>query len=126
MGVRLLLIALGGALGTLARYGTVLATARWSARLAFPVGTLAVNLIGCFVAGLLAALLVDRVAVREDVRLAVMVGFLGGFTTFSAFGLETFALGRDGRAGAALANVLLSNLLGILLVWIGYRFGRGS
>jgi CrcB protein len=126
MTLRLLLIALGGALGTLARYGTVLAAERWSARFAFPVGTLAVNLVGCFVAGLLAALFATRVPVREDVRLAVMVGFLGGFTTFSAFGLGTFALGRDGRAGAALVNVIASNALGIFLVWLGYRIGRGS
>jgi fluoride exporter len=125
MVLRLLLIALGGAAGTLARYGTALTAARWSARLAFPLGTLAVNLIGCFLAGLLAGMFVERVAVREDVRLALLVGFLGGFTTFSAFGLETFALGRDGRAGAALVNVLASNLLGILLVWVGYRVGRG-
>ena len=118
--LKLILIGLGGGLGTLARYGLTGLTARISES-HFPVGTLAVNLAGCLVIGGLSAYFAGPVAVREEYRWAITVGFLGGFTTFAAFGFETFALLENRHAGLAAANVLVSVLGGLLAVWAGYR-----
>src|SRR5688572_32906789 len=97
MALRLLLIALGGAVGTLARDGVGAALAGPSQRGGFAYGTLAVNLVGCFAIGLLSGWFADRWPVREEYRLALIVGVLGGFTTFSSFGWETAAMLREGR-----------------------------
>ena len=90
----------------------------------FPAGTLAVNLLGCFAAGLLFQLMQERFAFSETARAAVFVGLLGGFTTFSAYGLQTFELLRDGRPGFAALNVVASNLLGVLMVFAGYALAK--
>ena len=79
--LKLLFIALGGAVGTLARYGTVTLLRSASERNSFPVGTLVVNLLGCLIIGYLHGLFADRWIVREDIRLALFVGFLGRYTT---------------------------------------------
>ena len=121
---KLLLIALGGAAGTLARYGVSLACERCSTRLNVPLGTLAVNLLGCFAIGLLNGLFLARVAVRPDVRAMLIIGFLGGFTTFSSFGWETATLFRERVAARAVAYVVASNVAGVLLVFAGYALGR--
>ncbi len=84
----------------------------------FPLGTLIVNVTGCFAAGFIASVLAGP-AVREDLRAAVLIGVLGGYTTFSAFGRETIALASEGRWVAAGLNVLLSNALGLAGVWAG-------
>jgi CrcB protein len=89
----------------------------------FPYGTLAVNLAGCFAAGLLFPLL-EQAGLSPDLRLAVFTGFLGGFTTFSAYGLQTLVLADGGMRVLAVANVLASNLAGLLMVWLGDRLGR--
>jgi CrcB protein len=91
---------------------------------AFPLGTLAVNLLGCFAVGLLAAALSGPLPLREEYRLALTVGLLGGFTTFSAFGLETFYLASGGHTRLAVANVLLSVIIGLAAVWAGYRISE--
>ena len=121
---KLLLIAIGGAVGTLARYGTHVLARGASERANFPLATLIVNLLGCFLIGYLQGLLVERLAVREEYRLAIVVGFLGGFTTFSTFGWDTAALLRDGSSMRALINLLASNLLGVALVFAGYALSR--
>jgi len=121
---KLLLIALGGALGTLARYGVSLACVRSAERLNFPLGTVAVNLLGCFLIGLLNGLFLERVAVRADVRAALIVGFLGGFTTFSSYAWESAALLEKRDALRLAANVLVSDVAGVLLVVLGYTLGR--
>jgi len=126
MALRLLLIALGGAVGTLARYGVGAALATPTQRSGFPWGTLTVNLIGCFAIGLLSGLFADRWAAREEYRLALIVGVLGGFTTFSSFGAETAALLREGRVLHAGVNVVVQNVLGVALVFAGYALGRGT
>jgi fluoride exporter len=123
--LKLLLIAAGGAAGTLARYGTSTALMRMSARTGFPLGTLAVNLLGCLLVGYLNGLFLERVVMRPEYRLMLLVGFLGGYTTFSTFGAETAELLRAGQWFRATANVLLSNVLGIGLVILGYGLGRG-
>ncbi|MBM0108333.1 fluoride efflux transporter CrcB [Steroidobacter sp. S1-65] len=117
----LLLVALGGALGSMARFklsGWVLhQTPGWR----FPAGTLAVNLIGCLIAGLLAGMAVKQDVLTPDARLLLFTGLLGGFTTFSAFGLETLLLLKRGEAGVAIANVVVSVVAGLLVAWLGYE-----
>ena len=118
--LKLALIALGGGLGTLARYG-VTGFAHRLSETHLPLGTLAVNLVGCFLIGAISSYFMGPAALREEYRWALTVGFLGGFTTFAAFGLETFALFENRHTGAAVANVLLSNVGGLAAVWAGYR-----
>lgn len=119
----MLIIAAGGGIGAVLRYLLAGAAQRTVAS-ALPVGTMSVNVIGCFVIGLLAAFFAGPQLVRPEWRLALMVGLLGGFTTFSSFGLETIALLNDGQVRAALLNVVLSNVLGLTAAWLGYRIGE--
>jgi len=121
--LRLLLVGLAGLTGTLCRYWLSGAFVRRYGE-AFPAGTLAVNLSGCFAAGLLFQLMQERFVFGETARAVVFVGLLGGFTTFSSYGLQTFELLREGRLGMAALNVVASNLLGLLLVWAGYAAGK--
>ena len=118
-----MLVGLAGLSGTLCRYWLSGAVSRRYGE-AFPAGTLAVNLLGCFAAGLLFHIMQERQVFSETARAAVFVGLLGGFTTFSAYGLQTFALLREGRVGMAALNVVASNLLGLLLVWAGHAAGK--
>ena len=115
----MLLVALGGAIGSVSRFkasGWVLHhTIDWR----FPAGTFTVNVLGCLIAGILAALAEKHHFFDADVRLLVFTGFLGGFTTFSAFGLETMTLLKRGDLTVALANVVLSVALGLLALWLG-------
>ena len=120
---RLLLIGLAGLLGTLGRYGLSGIVARRFGE-TFPTGTLVVNVVGCFLAGFLFHLMYERFLINEVLRTAIMIGFLGGFTTFSSFGLQTFTLLRDGEIGLATVNVLASNIAGLLTVWAGYSVAR--
>jgi len=114
-------VALGGALGSVARYAVSLGAVRWLGA-AFPWGTLVVNVAGSFVIGLLAALVTadGRPALGNDARAFVMIGILGGFTTFSSFSLETLNLWRSGALGAAAANAGLSLVLCLVAVWLGF------
>ena len=120
---KLLLIALGGALGTLARYGTHVLASGVGERAAFPVATLAVNLLGCFAIGYLGGAF-DRSPIPEEYRLMLIVGFLGGFTTFSAFGWETMRMLREGQLVRGAVYVLVSNVIGLALVLAGYGVSR--
>jgi len=115
-----LLIAIGGGFGSLLRYLMQGAVQR-AAGGPFPTGTLSVNLLGCLVIGLLTPLLAEQAFVRHEVRLGLTVGILGGFTTFSTFGLETFQLLASGQARLAVANVVLSCGLGLTAVLVGHR-----
>jgi CrcB protein len=117
---KLLFIAIGGGIGAVLRYSV----GGWAQRLtqgSFPVGTLAVNLSGCLAIGFLGALFAGPWLVREEYRFGILVGLLGGFTTFSTFGWETLSLSNEGQFGMALGNILLSNALGLFAVWLGYR-----
>lgn len=117
------MVALGGAVGSVARYklsGYVLHhTLDWR----FPAGTFAVNVIGCLIAGLLAALAEKQGFLSADARLLIFTGLLGGFTTFSAFGLETMLLLKRGEWMIASANVVLSVLAGLFALWLGMHLG---
>jgi CrcB protein len=114
-------IAVGGGAGAVLRY----LVSGWAQRMtpgAFPLGTLTVNVVGCLVIGWLAGIFAGPAILRDGHRLGLLVGLLGGFTTFSSFGWETMKLLSEGRTGAALLNVGLANVLGLCAVWVGYRF----
>jgi CrcB protein len=121
--MNLLLIALGGAIGSLARYGTQMSFDRQTLRTGFPVGTLVANLVGCLLVGYIHGLLADKI-LREEMRFLLVVGFLGGFTTFSSYGWETFDRARQGHMMMAMMYVLLSNAIAIVLVFAGYQLSR--
>ena len=109
---------MGGGVGSLARYFfSVWIGGLWNGT--FPLGTFLINLIGCFLIGFLGGA-AERVTIDPPVRLLLQVGFLGGFTTFSSFGLETVQLARRGEGLLATTNVLGSNLLGIGFVVVGF------
>jgi CrcB protein len=118
-------IGVGSALGGAARYGCgLLAAALWP--VAFPWMTIIINIIGSFVIGLFATLTGPdgRLLVGTLGRQFVMVGLCGGYTTFSAFSLETYDLLRAGRALTAGANVVLSLAFCLIAVWLGHRIAR--
>src|SRR5690606_11384081 len=117
--MNLLLVAAGGAIGALARYGVGVGAARWLG-LAFPWGTLAVNVVGGFAMGWLAARVGPE---QETLRLALGVGVLGGFTTFSAFSLETVRL-MEHQPGLAALYVAASVVLSVGACWLGLFLGR--
>lgn len=112
-------IALAGLTGTLVRYWLASFVSRQYGE-TFPWGTLIVNLIGSFLAGALYHLAEERLLISPALRTIIMIGLLGGFTTFSSYGLQTFTLMRDGQIGLATLNVAVSNVLGLLMVWAGY------
>lgn len=121
--LRIILVGAAGLAGVLCRYWLTGVAARRYGEL-FPAGTLAVNVAGCFLAGLLFYVFQERYPAAETARAVLFVGLLGGFTTFSAYGLQTFTLLRDGEFAYAAANVLASNALGLLAVWGGYALAK--
>lgn len=115
-----LAIGVGGAIGSIARYALSLAlTTRVGSSLPFPIGTLTVNAVGCFAAGILLGA-VARAAISEELRAFVMAGLLGGFTTFSAFGVELFSMLKNGEVAGALAYISLSVVIALVGVWAGF------
>ncbi len=119
----LLAIMTGGAIGAALRYGVTVACTRILGD-AFPYGTLAVNLIGCFVIGLVGVMLLGPWKLHEAARLGLIIGVLGGFTTFSAYGWDVVALLEQRQVGRAFLYVTLSNGLGVLGVWAGMGLAR--
>lgn len=120
----LLVVALGGAAGAICRYLFGLwAVARWGGT--FPFGTLAINVSGCLALGFFGSLVLDRTwLLPPEWRLFVAVGFLGAYTTFSAFGLETLRLMETGATGAAVLYVGGSVGAGLLATWLGSILAR--
>ena len=120
-----LLVAVGGALGSVLRYGL----GRWLMHgapvQAFPYGTLAVNLLGCLAIGLVAEFLLLQRILAPQPRLLLQTGILGGFTTFSAFGLETVLMLRREQWLTAATYVSTSVLGGLLAVWLGMKAADG-
>jgi CrcB protein len=121
--LQIVAIALGGALGSLARYGVSTAIYGWLGR-GFPWGTLVVNVLGSFLMGFLFVLLIERLAWAPEWRAALLIGFLGAFTTFSTFSIETLNLLEQGAALVAVANVMLSVGVCVLVCWAGVMLGR--
>ncbi|MEO6012942.1 MAG: fluoride efflux transporter CrcB [Devosia sp.] len=121
-----LLVGIGGALGSMARYGSGVAVGRvWSST--FPLGTLLINIAGSLAMGLLVGYLARTTpAWQADARLFVAVGVLGGFTTFSAFSLDTISMMERGEVGLALLYVLLSVVVAIAALYAGLVLVRGA
>lgn len=115
---RYLVVMLGAAFGGLARYVVGVAVMqRFPVR--FPLGTLVVNVSGCFLIGVLMALFTGRLTSHPNWRLLLVTGVLGGYTTFSSFGWESYQAIQDGNRWIGLSNILLSVALGYLAVWCG-------
>lgn len=123
MALKLLLLAAAGGLGTLARFGTgALAERLWGN--AFPWGTLAVNMLGCLLFGVTVSLFERTGEFGADVRVLLLTGFMGAFTTYSTFAYQTAELMRESQWLPAAANLIAQNAGGILLVFAGLWLGR--
>jgi fluoride exporter len=118
-----LLVGLGGALGSMARYGMNLAAALWLPA-GFPYGTFLVNVLGCAVFGVLAGIGERSGVMTPALRAFCFVGVLGGFTTFSSYSYESFALARDGAWGLTFLNVAGQVVVGFAAVAAGWWVAR--
>jgi CrcB protein len=121
--LRLTLIAVFGAIGTLARYG-LQGFVHASTRATFPYGTLLINLSGCFLLGLIGQFTLNRMVISPDWRVAITVGLFGGYTTFSSFGWETAKMLEDGKWLSATTYVAASVVVGLLLSVAGIRLAN--
>jgi fluoride exporter len=119
--VNWLLVAIGGAVGCMARYGTALLFHQPGQTARFPWATLTANLLGCMLIGYFNGVLSDC---RPEMRMLLMVGFLGGYTTFSTFGLETASYLREGLYLRAATYLVVSNVIGVVLVFAGDAAAR--
>ncbi len=119
----LLLIACGGAVGAVLRYGASISVYSLLGR-GFPYGTLFVNVSGSLLMGILSVLMLERFDIGPEWRAAVLVGVLGSFTTFSTFSIETFNLLEQGDLMRAMANIVASVLICLVAVWFGVLIGR--
>ncbi|MDO9300448.1 MAG: fluoride efflux transporter CrcB [Anaerolineales bacterium] len=117
--INILLVGFGGFVGSILRYLVSGYVQQSTKSIDFPYGTLAVNVIGCFIIGFLAQLAEERGMFTSESRLFVFVGILGGFTTFSSFGNETLNLARDSQTLNALANIGANVFFGLFAVWLG-------
>jgi fluoride exporter len=122
--LRVILVGAGGFVGSILRYLLSGLAERISDRAALPVGTMVVNLSGCFVIGLLAHLAESRGAFPAGLRTFLFIGVLGGYTTFSTFGNESLALLRGGQLPLAALNVVVQVLGGLCMVWAGRTVGQ--
>lgn len=120
----ILAVGSGGAIGSITRFATVSA-AQGLLGYRFPYGTLIVNSVGSFLAGFLMTLIMQRFVGNDNWRLFLMVGFLGGFTTFSSFSWETWALFEDGEQFRACLNIILNNVSALGLAFLGINVCRG-
>jgi CrcB protein len=123
---RVLLVGFGGFLGSILRYGVGGLVGRLKAGWTFPLETLLINVAGCVVLGLLLGLVEARGVFSASTRAFLFVGLLGGFTTFSTFGYESFQLLRDGQWPAAALSTTLQIVLGIGGVWAGHALARAA
>ncbi len=123
MALKILLIALAGALGTLSRYGLAGLVQRFGGE-SFPWGTLAVNILGCFIVGFISAMFEERWPISAQNRTIVLIGFFGAFTTFSAFILNTGEFVRTTQWLYAFGNVLMQNGIGLAALFAGIAIAR--
>jgi len=121
--LNLLLIAVGGAIGSTARYVFSQLVQHATGTL-FPIGTFAVNCVGCLVFGAIAGAAEQRVQMAPELRLFLLVGVLGGFTTFSSYAFESYALLRDGQFLAASMNIVGQVVAGLAGMWIAMTLSR--
>jgi len=118
---KILIVGIGGFLGSVFRFMLV----EWVHKILnnpwYPYGTFAVNVLGCLLMGFFAGLAENKGLLGSEMRLFFLIGILGGFTTFSAFGYETLALSRDAQMLAAMMNIVLHVVLGFGAVFLGYQ-----
>ncbi len=122
--IKILMVGMGGFAGSICRYIINDLSHRLFNDPFFPYGTIIVNVAGCFFIGLLGGLSETRQFFTPEIRALILIGFLGGFTTFSTFGYEIFTVARDGQFAAALINLLLHLILGFGAVWLGFSMSR--
>jgi len=122
--VDVLWVGLGGFVGSSLRFVVSGWVHRLSGTSTFPHGTLAVNVIGCFLLGLLGGWAEHRQVLSPAARLFLMIGVLGGFTTFSTFAYETLSLAHGSETARAFANIALQVVLGLAAAWLGYASSR--
>lgn len=118
------MVGLGGAMGAMCRflvYEGCIGTVKNSS---LPLGTITVNVLGCFIIGLLGGIADTRQIFPPEIRLLIFTGFLGGFTTFSTFGFELFLYMRNGQIGLALLNGVIQLSAGLLFVWAGFGLSK--
>lgn len=122
--LKILLVGTGGFFGAVSRY----VVSGWVHNIfnkpVFPYGTLAVNILGCFLIGLLNGIFETREIFNPELRLLIFIGFLGGFTTFSTFGYELFSFLRDSQFLSTAINLVLSIVLGVFAVWLGHLISK--
>jgi CrcB protein len=123
---QLLIVGAGGFVGSVARYKIGTFLLHHSSSWRFSLSTFAINVSGCFIIGVMAALAERHHFFSPDTRLFLFTGLLGGYTTFSAFGLEGTFLMRRGEIAVALVYALLSVLCGFVAVWLGFRIFGGA
>ena len=116
----LLWVGLGGFVGSVCRFLLGGAVHQVLHNSTFPYGTMVVNLVGCFAIGVGGGLVELRQLFSPEARMFLLVGLLGGFTTFSTVGYESLNLARDGELLASLANIAIQVVAGVVLVWLGY------
>jgi len=116
-------IVVMGGIGSLARYGLTELMEHFVGKV-FPYGTMAVNLLGCLLFGIVWAS-VGRGWISEEMRLILLVGFLGGFTTFSSFAFHNEQMIEQTRWGALLFNVMIQNIVGVFAIWFGIKLVSG-
>jgi CrcB protein len=119
---QIFLVGIGGCLGAIARFKLGAWILHASSGWKFPIGTFSVNVLGCCVAGILTGVLENQQTSTASLRIFLFTGVLGGFTTFSAFGVETIALLRRGDLSIALANVVLTVGVALAALWLGLKF----
>jgi len=119
-----LIVGTGGFLGSIGRYLLSGAVYKIFNESSFPHGTVVVNILGCFLIGFISGLVELRQLLSPEARLFVLIGFLGGFTTFSTFGYETISLLKNGEFFFASINILIQVIAGLTAVWLGYSLTR--
>ncbi|MGU9957198.1 MAG: fluoride efflux transporter CrcB [Arenicellales bacterium WSBS_2016_MAG_OTU3] len=119
----ILIIAAAGSVGAVSRF-LMMATINARLPAALPLGTVSVNVIGSFAAGFFAVLLLDRADVSDALKHIILIGFLGSFTTFSTFSLDTFRLLEKGQTGLALANIFANVVFCLLATAFGFFLAR--
>jgi len=124
MFTNLVLVGAGGFLGSISRYLVCFFIQQTTGPSQIPYGTLAVNVIGCLLIGMIAGLAETREFLTAEIRSLTLVGFLGGFTTFSTFAFETASLASDGKMVHAFSNITLQLVLGLGAAWLSYAFFR--
>ena len=121
----IIMVAIGGAAGALCRYG-LCGLVNMIIKPELKLGTIAVNLLGCFLMGLLLSVFHSRISISDNIKLMVLTGFLGAFTTFSTYTLESVSYMLDGKILLAAANIVISTVISLPLLFLGMKLGSST